>query len=41
MQITASLAKSVMNAGADGLHIYTHNNPDITTDLLNRIGVTP
>ncbi|QRP97721.1 methylenetetrahydrofolate reductase [Corynebacterium sp. FDAARGOS 1242] len=41
MQITASLAQSVLNAGADGLHIYTHNNPDITTDLLNRIGVTP
>ncbi|HIX79578.1 MAG TPA: methylenetetrahydrofolate reductase [Candidatus Corynebacterium faecipullorum] len=41
MQITAKLAKSVMNAGADGLHIYTHNNPDITTDLLYRIGVTP
>lgn len=41
MQLTASLAKSVMNAGADGLHIYTHNNPDITTDLLHRIGVTP
>ncbi|WP_144790650.1 methylenetetrahydrofolate reductase [Corynebacterium singulare] len=41
MQITASLAQAVLNAGADGLHIYTHNNPDITTDLLNRIGVTP
>ena len=41
MQITARLAQSVLNAGADGLHIYTHNNPDITTDLLNRIGVTP
>lgn len=41
MQITAKLAQSVLNAGADGLHIYTHNNPDITTDLLNRIGVTP
>ncbi len=41
MQLTVSLAKSVMNAGADGLHIYTHNNPDITTDLLHRIGVTP
>lgn len=41
MQITARLAQAVLNAGADGLHIYTHNNPDITTDLLNRIGVTP
>ena len=41
MQITAALAQAVLRAGADGLHIYTHNNPDITTDLLNRIGVTP
>lgn len=41
MQIMARLAQAVLNAGADGLHIYTHNNPDITTDLLNRIGVTP
>ncbi|WP_408929837.1 methylenetetrahydrofolate reductase [Corynebacterium axilliensis] len=41
MQLTAALAQAVLRAGADGLHIYTHNNPDITTDLLNRIGVTP
>lgn len=41
MQLTAALVQAVLRAGADGLHIYTHNNPDITTDLLNRIGVTP
>ena len=29
----------IVAGGAEGLHIYTHNNPDITQDLLSRIGV--
>lgn len=40
MELTAQLTSSVLRAGADGLHIYTHNDPFITQDLLNRIGVT-
>ncbi|STD33725.1 5,10-methylenetetrahydrofolate reductase [Corynebacterium striatum] len=41
MELTAELTRSVLRSGADGLHIYTHNNPHITQDLLNRIGVHP
>ena len=39
MELTAELARGVLRAGAEGLHIYTHNNPAITQDLLSRIGV--
>ena len=39
MELTAQLARTIVAGGADGLHIYTHNNPDITQDLLSRIGV--
>lgn len=40
MELTAQLARTIVAGGADGLHIYTHNNPDITQDLLSRIGVS-
>ena len=39
MELTAQLARTIVAGGADGLHIYTHNNSDITQDLLSRIGV--
>ena len=37
MEMTVQLAKQVLAAGAGGLHIYTHNNIDVTVDLLDRI----
>ncbi|MDO5032161.1 methylenetetrahydrofolate reductase [Corynebacterium sp.] len=40
MQLTAELAAAVLRAGADGLHIYTHNNATTTQDLLSRVGIT-
>ncbi|MDN6430822.1 MULTISPECIES: methylenetetrahydrofolate reductase [Corynebacterium] len=40
MELTAELARSVIDAGITGLHIYTHNNAEVTQDLLERIGVT-
>lgn len=39
MELTAELARDIVAGGASGLHIYTHNNPDSTHDLLTRIGV--
>lgn len=39
MELTAELARDIVAGGASGLHIYTHNNPDNTHDLLTRIGV--
>lgn len=39
MELTAELAREIVAGGASGLHIYTHNNPDNTHDLLTRIGV--
>lgn len=40
MQMTAELAQEILDAGTGGLHVYTHNNLDVTRDLLNRIGIT-
>ncbi len=37
MGMTVQLAKQALAAGAGGLHIYTHNNIDVTVDLLDRI----
>ena len=39
MELTAELARDIVAGGASGLHIYTHNNPDNTHDLLTQIGV--
>lgn len=39
MKMTVELARTILDAGAGGLHIYTHNNADVTQDLLSRIGV--
>lgn len=39
MELTAELARDIVAGGASGLHLYTHNNPDNTHDLLTRIGV--
>lgn len=40
MQMTSELAQEILDAGTGGLHVYTHNNLDVTRDLLNRIGIT-
>lgn len=40
MELTAQLARTILAGGAGSLHIYTHNNPDITVELLDRIGIT-
>ncbi|MHA2787590.1 methylenetetrahydrofolate reductase [Corynebacterium sp. S7] len=39
MQMTVELARTILDAGAGGLHIYTHNNVEVTQDFLNRIGI--
>mgnify|MGYP002712911483 len=39
MQLTANLAREILDAGAGGLHVYTHNNLDVTRDFLDRIGI--
>nr|WP_026196390.1 methylenetetrahydrofolate reductase [Corynebacterium lubricantis] len=39
MQMTVELARTIVDGGAGGLHIYTHNNVEVTQDLLNRIGI--
>ena len=41
MELTAELARTIVDAGINSLHIYTHNNAEVTEDLLNRIGVKP
>lgn len=40
MAHTVELAQAVIAAGAGCLHIYTHNNADITQELLTAIGIT-
>ncbi|APT91598.1 methylenetetrahydrofolate reductase [Corynebacterium phocae] len=39
LELTAQLARTCLGGGAGALHIYTHNNPDLTVNLLNRIGI--
>lgn len=39
MQLSAELARTILDAGTGGLHIYTHNNLAVTRDLLQRIGI--
>lgn len=39
LELTAELARSCIEQGAGALHIYTHNNIDITQELLSRIGI--
>jgi len=39
MQLTANLAREILDAGAGGLHVYTHNNLHVTRDFLDRIGI--
>ncbi|MDO4242109.1 MAG: methylenetetrahydrofolate reductase, partial [Microbacteriaceae bacterium] len=41
MQLTVKLAQTVLAGGVGALHIYTHNNAEVTQDLLNRIGIKP
>ena len=35
MQLTANLAREILDAGAGGLHVYTHNNLDVTLSLIH------
>lgn len=39
LDITAELARSCLDLGAGALHIYTHNNLELTRQLLERIGL--
>lgn len=39
MQLTANLAREILDAGTGGLHVYTHNNLAVTRDFLDRIGI--
>lgn len=39
MRLTAELAREILDAGTGGLHVYTHNNLDVTRDFLDRIGI--
>ena len=39
MELTAKLAQEILDAGTGGLHVYTHNNLDVTRDFLDRIGI--
>lgn len=39
MELSAELARTILDAGTGGLHIYTHNNLAVTRDLLGRIGI--
>lgn len=39
MEMSADLARAILDAGTGGLHIYTHNNLAVTRDLLGRIGI--
>ncbi|WP_257183204.1 methylenetetrahydrofolate reductase [Corynebacterium cystitidis] len=39
MEMTVDLARTILEAGTGGLHIYTHNNAEVTQDLLDRIGI--
>lgn len=41
LELTADLARSSLQSGARALHIYTHNNAELTVELLERIGITP
>lgn len=41
LDLTAELGQTILDAGTGGLHIYTHNKPDVTRELLDRIGVAP
>ena len=39
MELTANLAREILDAGTGGLHVYTHNNLAVTRDFLDRIGI--
>lgn len=41
LALTAQLTRDILAGGAGGLHVYTHNNMDVTRDLLDQVGVTP
>jgi len=41
LDLTAELAQTILAAGAGGMHVYTFNRPDTTTELLDRIGIVP
>ena len=39
LDLTVELTSKIIAGGAGGLHIYTHNNIDVTRALLERVGV--
>lgn len=41
MQATADLARTLLSADTESLHLYTFNRPDVTVELLDRIGIAP
>ncbi|AWB80950.1 5,10-methylenetetrahydrofolate reductase [Corynebacterium yudongzhengii] len=41
LELTVQLAREVLEGGAGGLHVYTHNKIDVTRELLTRVGIHP
>ncbi|AKK10062.1 methylenetetrahydrofolate reductase [Corynebacterium uterequi] len=41
LRATVDLARACLAGGAGGLHLYTHNDAELTHELLARIGVMP
>lgn len=39
MELSAEMTRAILDAGAGGLHIYTHNDITVTRDLLDRVGI--
>ncbi|WP_165242725.1 methylenetetrahydrofolate reductase [Corynebacterium lizhenjunii] len=39
LEITVELARACLEGGAPGLHLYTHNDAPLTTEIMQRLGV--
>lgn len=41
MEMSVEIVQKLLDADVGGLHIYTHNNLEVTKDLLSRCGIEP
>ena len=41
LELTVQLAGELLRGGAPGLHMYTHNDAELTTTILSEIGIHP
>ena len=39
IDVVTDLCSQLLDAGAPGLHFYTMNSPDLTTEIWNRLGL--